>query len=129
MKGMKWMGKYVDGFVIPVRKDAVDEYRRLAETVSRKHIEEGALEYVECVGDDLASEHTASFKDMAGIAEDETVVFTYIVYPSKEDRDRVNACLMDDEEVTVMMENATHVFDPKRMAFGGFRAIVEAYTE
>lgn len=123
------MGKYVDGFVIPVRKDAVDEYRELAETVSSKHIEEGALAYVECVGDDLSSEHTASFVDMAGIADDETVVFTYIVYSSKEDRDRVNACLMEDAEVTAMMEQAGRVFDPKRMAFGGFRAIVEAYAE
>lgn len=123
------MGKYVDGFVIPIKKDAIDDYRKLSETVSRRHMEMGALEYMESVGDDLDTDHTASFKEIAETGEDETVIFAYVVYSSKEDRDRVNACLMEDKEITAMMEQAGHVFDPKRMAFGGFRAIVEAYSE
>lgn len=123
------MGRYVDGFVIPIKKDAIDDYRRLSEAVSKRHIELGALEYMEAAGDDLDTDQTASFKVIAGIGEDETVIFAYVVYSSKEDRDRVNACLMEDEEITAMMQQAGHVFDPTRMAFGGFRAIVEAYTE
>lgn len=123
------MGKYVDGFVIPIKKDAVEDYRKLAEAASKIHMELGALEYMESVGDDLDSEHTASFKKMAGAGDDETVVFAYIVYASKEDRDRVNAAVMEDGEITAMMDLAGQVFDPKRMAFGGFRSIVGAFNE
>lgn len=126
MKGKKAMEKYVDGFVIPIKKDAVEDYRKLAEAASKIWMELGALEYMESVGDDLDSEHTASFEKISGAGEDETVVFAYIVYASKEDRDRVNAAIMEDERIKEMMDDKDSPFDPARMAYGGFRALVEA---
>ncbi|MCO6511355.1 MAG: DUF1428 domain-containing protein [Aridibacter famidurans] len=123
------MGKYVDGFVLPLKKEKVDAYQRMSEKASSIWIEHGALEYVETVGDDLESEHTADFRKMAGASDDETVVFAYVVYASKEDRDRANAAIMEDDRIKAMMEGEEHPFDPKRMAYGGFRTIVEAYKE
>lgn len=123
------MGKYIDGFVLPLKMEKVDAYRRMSQKASNIWLEHGALAYVEAVGDDLESEHTAEFRKMAGAADDETVVFAYVVYASKEDRDRANAAIMEDERIKAMMEGEEHPFDPMRMAYGGFRAIVEASKE
>ncbi|REJ79589.1 MAG: DUF1428 domain-containing protein [Acidobacteria bacterium] len=120
-------GKYVDGFVLPLKKGNVDSYQKMSEKASTVWMEHGALEYVECAGDDLNSEHTTSFPEMAGAGEEETVIFAYIVYASKEDRDRANAAIMEDERIKEMMKDEDHPFDPSRMAYGGFRTIVEAF--
>jgi len=118
------MEKYVDGFLVPLAKDKIEDYRKLAAAAGAVWMDHGALEYVECVGDDLTSEHTATFPPMAGCAEGETVVFSYIVYESREHRDRVNEAVMKDPRLEEMIKDIEHPFDPKRMAYGGFRAIV-----
>jgi uncharacterized protein YbaA (DUF1428 family) len=120
------MGKYVDGFVLPVSKDKVEEYRELAEKAGAIWKEHGALEYIEAVGDDLETADMVSFRTIAGAGDDETVVFAWIVYESREDRDRVNAAVMEDPRLKEDMEKHKGIFDYKRMAYGGFKAIVEA---
>ncbi len=120
------MGKYVDGFVIPIKQENVEEYRELAQAAGEVWKEHGALEYYECVGDDLEIENMLSFKTIAGTAETENVIFAWIVYESKEHRDRVNAFVMEDERIKAVMEKHGELFDFKRMAYGGFRTIVES---
>jgi uncharacterized protein YbaA (DUF1428 family) len=118
---------YVDGFVIPVPKRNIEAYRRIARKAGKIWKEYGALEYRECVGDDL------NVKNMQGITLfpraaraklNETVMFSWIVYKSKAHRDRVNAKVMRDPRMLKMMTNMTMPFDVKRMVYGGFKAIV-----
>jgi len=104
----------------------VDEYRRLSEEASKVWMDHGALEYRECVGDDLDIEGVASFRKAAGTKEGETVIFSWIVYESREKRDEVNAAVMEDPRLKEMMGTENTPFDHARMAYGGFRTIVEA---
>lgn len=120
------MGKYVDGFVIPVPKDKVEDYKKLAEIASQVWKEYGALEYYETIGDDLNHEGITSFETLAGTSENETVVFAWIVYESKEERDRINALVMKDSRIAEGMSPENAPFDCKRMSFGGFTVLVEA---
>lgn len=119
------MPKYVDGFVIPLKKASEEDYRAIAELSSQLWLEHGALEYFECIGDDLAHEGVTSFPAMSGAADDETVIFAFIVYESRERRDEVNAKVFADPRMASIMAGKGCPFDPKRMAYGGFRAIVE----
>lgn len=119
------MAKYVDGFVIPVPEENVEKYREIAQKAGEIWKEHGALEYIEAVGDDLDIEKMVSFKQIAGAAEDETVVFAWIVFESREERDRINALVMADERLQEMMSPEDKIFDYTRMAYGGFKAIVE----
>jgi uncharacterized protein YbaA (DUF1428 family) len=119
------MAKYVDGFVIPVPKEKVEKYREIAQKAGEIWKEHGALEYIEAVGDDLEIEKMLSFKTIAGASEDETVVFAWITYESREDRDRINAAVMEDPRLKEDMEANKDVFDFKRMAYGGFKALVD----
>ena len=119
------MGKYVDGFVLPIAKDKVEEYRQMAQKAGDIWKEHGALDYIEAVGDDLEIEGMLSFKTIAGTSEEETVVFAYIVYESREHRDKVNAAVMEDPRLKEDMEKNKDLFDFKRMAYSGFKAIVE----
>ena len=119
------MSKYVDGFVVPVPKDRVEDYRRLAELAAQVWREHGALEYIECVADDVKPGEVTSFPQSVLLRDDETVVFAWITYPSREERDRINELVMKDPRLAGMdMQNVP--FDGKRMFWGGFRAIVEA---
>lgn len=118
------MGKYVDGFLLPVPKANIEQYRALAQKAGEIWKEHGALDYVEAVGDDLEGENMLSFKKSAGASDDETVIFAYIVYESKEDRDRINAAVMEDPRLKEDMESSKDIFDFKRMAYGGFSVIV-----
>jgi uncharacterized protein YbaA (DUF1428 family) len=118
------MAKYVDGFVIPIPKENVEKYREIAHQAGEVWKEHGALEYFETVGDELEQEQMISFTQIAGAAPDETVIFAWIVYESKEDRDRINAAVMNDPRIKEMA-HCDKTFDYKRMAYGGFRAIVE----
>ena len=120
------MGKYVDGFVLPIAKDKVEEYRGVAEKAGAIWKKHGALEYIEAVGDDLEIAEMLSFHKIAGAAEYETVIFAWIVYESREERDRINAAVMEDPRMKEDMENCKDIFDYKRMAYGGFKALVEA---
>ncbi len=118
------MKTYVDGFVIPIPKDKVDEYRSIASAAGKIWMEHGALEYRECIGEDLQTEHGAGFPKIAGCAPHETVVFAWIVYESREHRDKVNAAVMEDPRIKEMGPE-TMPFDCGRMAYGGFQTIVQ----
>jgi uncharacterized protein YbaA (DUF1428 family) len=118
------MERYVDGFLIPIAKDKVSKYREIAQKACKVWKEHGALEYYECIGDDLDNEGMVSFKKAADTSEGETVIFSWIVYESREARDRVNAAVMNDPRLKEMMESGSEPFDYKRMAYGGFKTIV-----
>lgn len=119
------MGKYVDGFVIPIPKDNVEDYIKLAQKAGEVWMELGALEYFETVGEDLEQENMISFKKLAGISEDETVILAWIVFESREHRDKVNAAVMEDLRIKEAMNSGKVPFNCKRMAYGGFNAVVE----
>ena len=116
---------YVDGFVQPVKKDKVDDYRRIARKAGKIWREHGALEYRECVGDDVKSGKVTSFPQSVKLKPDETVVFSWIVYKSRAQRDRINAKVMKDPRMAEMMNSKDMPFDTKRMFWGGFKVIVD----
>ena len=118
------MAHYVDGFVLPVPKKKLDAYRRMARLAGKVWRDHGALEYVECIADDVKPGKVTSFPQAVNLETDETVVFSYIVYPSREERDRINALVMKDPRID--MNPADMPFDGKRMIFGGFNVLVEA---
>jgi uncharacterized protein YbaA (DUF1428 family) len=120
------MTKYVDGYVIPVPKHKIDLYRSIAEKAGRIWKEHGALEYRECVGDDLDAKDLVPFPRLAGAQPNETVVFAWIVFESREHRDQVNAKVMADPRLKEVCDPANPPFDFKRMAYGGFRVFVDA---
>ena len=116
---------YVDGFVLPVPKRKVDAYRRIARKAGKIWREHGALEYRECVADDVKTGKVTSFPQSVKLKRDETVVFSWIVYRSRAHRDRVNAKVMKDPRLTEMMDPKAMPFDSKRMFWGGFKVIVD----
>lgn len=120
------MARYVDGFVIPIPKKNLKAYLRMARSASKIWKEYGALEYVECVGDDLKGGKMVPFPKMARVKPGETVVFSWVVYKSRAQRDRVNRKIMKDPRILNMMGDAAPPFDWRRMAYGGFKVIVEA---
>ena len=117
--------RYVDGFVIPMRRKNLAAYRRIAQRAGRIWREHGALEYIECVGDDLKPQGMVTFPRAARARAGETVVFAWIVYKSKAHRDRVNAKVMKDPRIEKMAGASEKVVDAKRMVYGGFKAIVD----
>lgn len=120
------MEKYVDGFVIPINKGNVAKYKEIAQKAGELWKEHGALEFYECVGDDLEIENMLSFKQTAQASEEETVIFSWIVFESREHRDKVNAAVMEDARMKEMMESSElKVLDYKRMAYGGFKTLVK----
>ena len=120
------MARYVDGFVIPVPKRNVAAYRRIAQAAGKVWIEYGALEYRECVGDDLkVSGVAAPFGRAARAKPNETVFFSWIVYKSRAHRDRVNKKIMSDPRIAKMMDGKKMPFDGKRMVYGGFKVLVD----
>lgn len=118
------MEKYVDGFLLAVPRDKLQTYQQLAQKAGAIWKEHGALDYRECVDDDLDHEGMVSFKTAAGARENEVVVFAWILYASKADRDRVNAAVMSDPRLKDACPEG--VFDLKRMAYGGFSTLVAA---
>ena len=119
------MARYVDGYVLPVPKKNIAAYRRMAQLAGRVWREHGALEYRECVGDDLKVNGIASFLWQSRAKAGETVVFAWIVYKSRAHRNRVNAKVMKDPRLAKMMDPKAMPFDAKRMAYGGFRVLVD----
>ena len=116
--------KYVDGFVVPVPKKSVQAYRRLAQKAGKVWKEYGALEYIECIADDVKPGKRTSFPQSVKLKPDEVVVFSWIVYKSRAHRDRVNKQVMQDPRITAM-DPKSMPFDAKRMFFGGFKTLVE----
>ncbi len=124
------MAKYVDGFVLVVPKDKVKEYEKMAEIGKETWMKYGALEYMECLGDDLEPKEMGgmkalSFTELAKAKPDETVWFSFIVYESKKHRDEVNAKVMEEMNKQAEEYNLSMPFDMKRMAVGGFEVKVE----
>jgi uncharacterized protein YbaA (DUF1428 family) len=119
------MAHYVDGFVLPVPKKKMNAYRRIAQKASRIWKEHGALDYKECVGDDLNIKFCLPFPKGIKSKAGETVVFSYIVYKSRAHRDAVNAKVMKDPRIASMCDPKDMPFDCKRMLYGGFKTIVE----
>ncbi|MBI4144901.1 DUF1428 domain-containing protein [Candidatus Woesearchaeota archaeon] len=116
---------YVDGFVLPVPKRKLNAYRKLAQAAGKAWRRHGALEYFECAGDDLKSKwSTLKFAKMARAKKGETVVFSFIVYKSKAHRNKVTAKVMKEFSADTHKEKEMP-FDMKRMAYGGFKAIVD----
>ena len=119
------MTHYVDGFVVPVPNDKIDAYRAMAEAAGKIWLEHGALQFVETIADDVKPGKLTSFPQSVQLKEGETVAFSWIVYESREQRDSVNAKVMEDPRLKALMETGEPPFDPKRMFFGGFKTIVE----
>jgi len=117
--------RYVDGFVLAVPKRNLARYRRLASAAGRLWMKLGALEYRECVGDDMNIKMVQNFPKLARIKRGETVVFSWIAYRNRAHRDRVNRLVMKDPAMARMMKG-TPIFDLKRMAYGGFKVLVDA---
>jgi uncharacterized protein YbaA (DUF1428 family) len=116
--------RYVDGFVVPVPKKKLDAYKRLARKAGKIWKEHGALEYVECVADDVKPGKLTSFPQSVKLKRTEVVVFSWIVYKSRAQRDRVLGKVMNDPRLAAMMDPAAMPFDAKRMFWGGFKEIV-----
>jgi uncharacterized protein YbaA (DUF1428 family) len=117
--------RYVDGFVLPVPKRHVEAYRRISQKAGKIWRQLGALEYLECVGDDLEVKGMVSFTRSVRLKRGETVVFSWIVYKSRAHRDRVNAKVMKDPRIVNMMDPTSKIFDFKRMVYGGFKVLVD----
>jgi uncharacterized protein YbaA (DUF1428 family) len=115
---------YVDGFVIPVPKKKLAAYRSMARKAGKVWREYGALDYKECVADDVKMGKRTSFPRSVKKKPNETVVFSYIVYKSRAHRDKVNAKVMKDKRIAGMMDMSAMPFDVKRMIYGGFKVIV-----
>jgi uncharacterized protein YbaA (DUF1428 family) len=116
---------YVDGFVLPVPKKKLGAYWKMAKLAAKVWKDHGALEYVECVADDVKPGKSTSFPQSVKLKRGEVVVFSYIVYKSRADRDRCMKKVMTDKRLTKMMDPKTMPFDGKRMFWGGFKAKVE----
>lgn len=117
--------KYVDGFVIPVPKKNVLAYVRMSKKAGKVWKDHGALEYRECIGDDMAFKFGTPFPKSAKTKSGETVVFSWIVYKSRAHRDSVNAKVMADPRLAKMMGANERIFDSKRMVYGGFKIAVD----
>jgi len=117
---------YVDGFVLPVPKKNLKAYARMAELAGKVWREHGALEYRECVADDLDVKMGLPFSKLAKVKPGETVVFAWIVYKSRAHRDRVNAKVMKDPRLNAAMDMKKMPFDMKRMSYGGFQVLVDS---
>jgi uncharacterized protein YbaA (DUF1428 family) len=116
---------YVDGFIVPVPKKKLAAYRSLARKAGKIWREHGALDFKECVADDVKKGKWTSFPRSVKLKPNETVVFSYIVYKSRAHRDRVNAKAMKDKRLAGM-DMKSMPFDGKRMMLGGFKVIVDA---
>lgn len=124
------MANYIDGFVLPVPRIHLDEYKRVAEKVAEIWKEYGALAYFEYVGEDLKLEGTRSFIDVVDLKADEVVVFGWVLFPSKETRDLANKQVPDDQRMIALVapltESTKLVFDAGRMVYGGFQSLVRS---
>lgn len=122
------MANYIDGFILPVPRIHLEEYKGVAEKVADIWKEYGALSYFEFVGDDLTLEGTRSFTEVVDLKEDEVVVFGWVVFPSKEIRDTANQQVPNDprmgELVTPLLDPERLIFNAGRMVYGGFKSLV-----
>ncbi len=119
------MAHYVDGYVLPVPKKNLAAYRHMARKAGKVWMEYGALQYMECVADDVQPGKVTSFPQSVKLKDDEVVIFSWIVYKSRKHRDNVNAKVMADPRLASMMNPVALPFDGMRMFWGGFKSLVE----
>lgn len=124
------MKNYIDGFVLPIPRAYLDEYKKVAEKVAEIWKEYGAIAYFEFVGDDLSLEGTKSFTEAVTAKEEEEIIFGWVVFPSKEIRDLANKKVPTDPRMTALVAPLTNpnrlIFDGGRMVYGGFRPLVQS---
>lgn len=124
------MEHYIDGFVLPVPRVHLNEYKGVAEKVAEIWKEYGALAYFEYVGDDLKLEGTRSFIELVDLNEDEAIVFGWVIFPSKEIRDSANKQVPNDSRMAGLVAPLTNpkrlIFDAGRMVYGGFKPLVQS---
>ncbi len=118
------MAEYIDGFVLPIPKQHLSNYQRIASDIAAIWVEHGALDYREFVGDDMTLVGTRSFVDATGASADEVVVFGYVTFASREARDQANEKVAADPRMETLMASVDVGFDPERMAYGGFKPLV-----
>jgi len=116
---------YVDGFVIPVPRARLEDYKEMSRQCGEIWRELGALEFRECVGDDVKPGKLTSFPQSVMLQGDEVTVFSWIVYTSRAQRDEINRKIMDDPRMAVFMKPENIPFDGKRMIYGGFEMVVD----
>jgi uncharacterized protein YbaA (DUF1428 family) len=116
---------YIDGFVLPLPKKNIETYREIASQCGAIWREHGALEYRECIAEDVQPGKLTSFPQSVNLEADETVVFSWIVYESRAHRDQVNDKVMNDPRMTKMRETQAVPFDGQRMIYGGFEIMVD----
>lgn len=121
---------YVDGFVIPMKKEHISKYKKMAVLGKKSWLKHGALDYFECVGDDLSVKKGMGmgFKKLAKLKSNETVIFSFIIFKSRKHRDEVNKAVMKEMEKSMSekdMADMSKIMDMKRFAYGGFQTIVE----
>ena len=115
---------YIDGFVLPVSRNRLDDYKRLVEAVAEIWKEHGALDYREYVGDDLILNGTRSFTDLVAATDDEAIVFGWVVFESRKARDLANERVAADPRIADLVSSSNTGFDARRMAYGGFQSFV-----
>jgi uncharacterized protein YbaA (DUF1428 family) len=120
---------YVDGFVLPVPVANLDAYKKMARRAGKIWMEHGALQYIECVADDVQPGKVTSFPQAVQLKKDEVVVFSWVVYRNRRERDRINKKVMSDPRLADMMDPKSLPFDGMRMFWGGFKPIVEINAE
>ncbi len=122
------MANYIDGFVLPIPRASVEQYKRVAQEVAAIWKEHGALDYYEYVGDDMIREGTRSFTDFADATAEETIVFGFVVFDSRETRDGANRKVETDPRMTDLVNPLLDdgVFDAERMAYGGFKMLARS---
>ena len=118
------MAHYIDGFVLPIPRDRLDDYQRLVEAAAKIWKEHGALDYREYVGDDLIMEGTRSFTDAAGASEGEAIVFGWVKFASRAARDLALKKVAADPRMAELISSSNSGFDAERMAYGGFEPLV-----
>lgn len=116
---------YVDGFVVPLPKENLEAYRAMAQTAGKVWREHGALSFRECIADDVKSGVLTSFPQSVDLKENEVVVFSWIEYASRAERDAINDKVMKDPRMAEIMEPGKMPFDGKRMIYGGFETLVD----
>lgn len=119
------MATYIDGFILPIPGNRLDEYRRVVEAVAEIWREHGALDYREYIGDDLMLKGTRSFPDLVKANEGESILFGWVEFDSREARDRANERVASDPRMADLAELSKTGFDAERMGYGGFRSFIE----
>ena len=122
------MSHYIDGFAFPIASSRMDDYKLLAEAVAEIWKEHGAINYLEYVGDDMNLEGTRSFTDLVAATENEVVVFGWVVFESRQARDLAMEKVAADPRMAELLTTSDSGFDPSRMVYGGFKALVGSFN-